>query len=154
MRPERVEIVIGVRTLLTLLVFGLLVALAILSLGTLLSIFLATVLALGLDPVVARWSRAAGSAARPRWSCSPALFLSVFALVLVTAGPVWAQIVEFIHSLPAMWDELQESDWFEQLTCTAGADDKVREALKNLAPGCPTPPARCSASPAASSARS
>ena len=45
---------IGVRTLLTLLVFGLLVALAILSLGTLLSIFLATVLALGLDPVVAR----------------------------------------------------------------------------------------------------
>ena len=37
----------------TLLVFGLLVALAILSLGTLLSIFLATVLALGLDPVVA-----------------------------------------------------------------------------------------------------
>ena len=46
---QRVEVVVSVRTLLVLLGFGVLVALAILSLGTLLSIFLATVLALGLD---------------------------------------------------------------------------------------------------------
>ena len=50
-RPPRVEIVIGVRTMVMLLAFGGLVALAILSLGTLLSIFVAAVLALGLDPL-------------------------------------------------------------------------------------------------------
>ncbi len=50
---QRVELYIPTRTLLQLAVFGVLVALAILSLGTLLSIFLAAVLALGLDPVVA-----------------------------------------------------------------------------------------------------
>ena len=51
-RPQRVEIAVPVRTLLQLLIFGALVALAVLSLGTLLSIFLAAVVALGLDPLV------------------------------------------------------------------------------------------------------
>src|SRR5689334_12839321 len=51
--PQRVEVIVGVRTLLTLTAFGALVALAILSIGTLLSILVAAVLALGLDPVVA-----------------------------------------------------------------------------------------------------
>ena len=37
------------------------------------------------------------------------LFPSVIALVLVTAGPVWGEIKEFIRALPGMWEELQES---------------------------------------------
>jgi predicted PurR-regulated permease PerM len=132
-RPERVEIVIGVRTLLTLLVFGLLVALAILSLGTLLSIFLATVLALGLDPVVARLVARGWKRGRAALVVFAGVFLSVIALVLVTAGPVWGEIKEFIRSLPAMWEELQESDWLASLSGVAGFDDKVREWLTNLA---------------------
>src|SRR3954462_13746730 len=88
-KPQRVEIVVGVRTLLTLLVFGLLVALAILSLGTLLSIFLAAVLALGLDPVVAALVRRGWARGRASLTVFAALFAAVFALVLVTAGPVW-----------------------------------------------------------------
>jgi hypothetical protein len=59
--PQRVEIVVTVRTLLLFLTFGLLVVLAILSLGTLLSIFLAAVIALCVG---------AGSAVPPR---SPSL---------------------------------------------------------------------------------
>ena len=52
-RPsQRVEIVISARTMLVVLAFGAAVVLAVLSLGTLLSIFVAGVLALGLDPVV------------------------------------------------------------------------------------------------------
>jgi predicted PurR-regulated permease PerM len=64
-RSQRVEIVIPVRTMLVLLAFGGLVALAVLSIGTLLSIFVAIVLALGLDPVVAALVRR-GLEARPR----------------------------------------------------------------------------------------
>ena len=57
--------------LLTLLGVGVLVALAILSLGTLLSIFLAAVVALGLDPIVGAlvkrgWKRGRGVARRVR----------------------------------------------------------------------------------------
>ncbi len=137
MPPQRVEIVVGARTLLTLLAFGALVALVLLSLGTLISIFLAAVIALGLDPVV-------GALVRRGWKRGPAalavfagLFVSVFALVLVAAGPVWNEIVEFVHSLPALWDEMQQQDWFKTLTSTAGADDTIRNALKDIAAGVP-----------------
>ena len=91
-----------VRTLTVLACFGLLVVLAIVSLGTLLSIFLAAVLALGLDPVVGALVRRGWGRGRAALVVFAALFASVFVLVLVTAGPVWDQIVEFVHSLPAL----------------------------------------------------
>ena len=50
--PKPVAIVIPLRTLVTVVVFAAFVALAVLSAGTLLSIFVAAVLALGLDPPV------------------------------------------------------------------------------------------------------
>src|SRR5918994_44647 len=107
--PQRVEVVVPVRTLLVLLGFAALVALALLSLGSLLSIFLAAVLALGLDPVV-------GALVCRGWRRGPAalvVFASLFAvvvlLVLVTAGPVWEQIVDFVNELPEYWDELTQS---------------------------------------------
>jgi predicted PurR-regulated permease PerM len=135
--PQRVEIVVGARTLLTLLAFGALVALVLLSLGTLISIFLAAVIALGLDPVV-------GALVRRGWKRGVAslvvffsLFVGVFVLVLVTAGPVWNEIQDFVHSLPALFDEMQQQDWFKTLTSTAGADDTIRNALKDIAAGLP-----------------
>jgi predicted PurR-regulated permease PerM len=135
--PQRVEIVVGVRTLFTLAVFGFIVALAILSLGTLLSIFLAAVLALGLDPVVGALVRRGWGRGRAALVVFAALFVIVFVLVLITAGPVWNEIVDFVHALPAYWDELQQKDWFQSITSTAGADDKVASALKDLAAGLP-----------------
>jgi predicted PurR-regulated permease PerM len=136
-RPQRVEIVIGVKTLLTLFVFGLLVVLAILSLGTLLSIFLAAVLALGLDPIVANLVNRGWKRGRAALVVFAGLFASVFTLVLVTAGPVWDQIVEFVKSLPLYWEELQAEEWFKDATSTAGFDDKVREWLADLARSIP-----------------
>ena len=61
----------------------------------------------------------------------------MFALVLVTAGPVWDQIKEFVQALPAYWDELQQTDWFQSVTSAADFDDKVRDALKDFAAGLP-----------------
>ena len=94
--PQRVEIVVTTRTLLVLLAFGLLVALAVVSLGTLLSIFVAAVIALGLDPLVGALVRRGWGRGRAALAVFAALFASVFTLVLVTAGPLWDQIVEFI----------------------------------------------------------
>jgi predicted PurR-regulated permease PerM len=135
--PKRVEVVVSVRTLLTLFVFGVLIVLAVVSLGTLLSIFLAAVLALGLDPLVTGlvkrgWKRGPAAVA-----VFAALFASVFVLVLVTAGPVWEQIVEFVEELPELWDELTQTAVFQDFVSTANADDKIREALKDLAAGLP-----------------
>src|SRR5215813_13517844 len=121
----------------TLVAFGVLVALALLSLGTLISIFIAGVIALGLDPVV-------GYLVKRGWKRGPsalvvfaALFVFVFLLVILAVGPVWDQIQEFVHDLPEYWDKLQQQDWFQSLVNSAGADDSVRKALQNLAKGLP-----------------
>jgi len=134
---RRVEIYIPARTLLQLLAFGVLVALAILSLGTLLSIFLAAVLALGLDPVVAALVKRGWKRGRASLVVFFALFVSVFVLVLVSAGPVWDEVKDFIRELPAYWDELTQKPGFQELINTAGADDQIRKLLKDLASGLP-----------------
>jgi len=134
---RRVEVTVGPRTLLGLLAGAALVALALLSLGTLISIVLAAVLAFGLDPVVAGlvkrgWKRGTASLV-----VFAGLFASVFALVLVTAGPVWREIVEFIQALPEYWEEISSKPVIEDLLSTANADDHIANLLKDLAAGLP-----------------
>jgi predicted PurR-regulated permease PerM len=132
-----VQIVVGVRTLLTVLAFACVVALALLTLGSLISILLAGVLALGLDPVVGALVRRGWPRGRASVLVFAGLFVAVFALVLVTAGPVWDQIVDFAHKLPGYWDQLTHSDGFQQFISTADADQKIRNALQQLAAGLP-----------------
>jgi predicted PurR-regulated permease PerM len=134
---QRVEVVVPARTLLVVFAFGLLVLLAVLSVGTLLSIFLAAVLALGLDPPVGALVRRGWGRGRAALVIFAALFASVVALVVVTAGPVWDQIVEFVNALPAMWDELTTKPAFQDIVSAANFEDKVREALGDLAAGLP-----------------
>jgi predicted PurR-regulated permease PerM len=50
---------------------------------------------------------------------------------------VWDQIVEFVHSLPKYWEQMQQQDWFQSITSAAGADDKIANVLKDLAAGLP-----------------
>jgi predicted PurR-regulated permease PerM len=136
--PQRVEVVIPVRTLLTLLAFGGLVALAILSLGTLISVFLAAVIALGLDPVVAALVRRGWRRGPASLAVFAALFAAVFLLVVLAVGPVWREVVEFVKMLPQYWDELTSSAGWEKVVSKAGADDDVSSALKDLAAEIPT----------------
>src|SRR4051794_35574914 len=118
---QRVEITVSARTLLTLLAVAAIVVLGLLSLGTVISIVLAAVLAFGLDPVVV------GLVARG-WKRGPAaltvfvsVFVAVFALVLVTAGPVWNEIVEFIQAIPGYWEEISSKPGFQDILSTANA---------------------------------
>src|SRR4051812_13624376 len=99
-RSQRVEIVIGVRMLLTLLAFGVLVVLALLSIGTLLSILVAAVVALGLDPVVDGLVQRGWPRGRAALAVFGAVFAAVFALTLLSAGPVWSEIEDFLKALP------------------------------------------------------
>jgi len=137
MERQRVEIVVPARTMLTVLAVGALVVLAILSLGTLLSIFVAAVIALGLDPPVGALVRRGWGRGRAALAVFAALFAAVFALVLVTAGPLWSEITEFVRALPGYWEELTQTEVFQDLVSTAGADDTIRNALRELAAGLP-----------------
>jgi predicted PurR-regulated permease PerM len=135
--PQRVEIVIPVRTMLVVLAFAVLVALAILALDTLLSVFIAAILALGLDPVVSRLVERGWGRGRAALVVFASLGASVIALVVLAVGPVWDQVVEFVGMLPEYWDELSSSDVFQDIVSTAGADDQIRKGLQELASGLP-----------------
>ncbi len=135
--PQRVEVVVSIRTLLVLLGVASLVVLAVFSLGTLLSIFVAAVLAIGLDPVVAALERRGWGRGKAALAVFAALFAAVAAIVLFTAVPVWEQIVDFANALPGYWEEISNSAVFEDLTSAAGADATISNALKDLAAGLP-----------------
>jgi predicted PurR-regulated permease PerM len=135
--PQRVEVAVPVSTLVLLTAFGGLVVLAIVSLGTLLSIFVAGILALGLDPVVGAMVRRGWKRGKASLAVFAALFVVVFAIVLLTAGPLWEEIQEFVQSLPAYWEDLKSNEAFQDIVNTAGIDDTVRNALKELAAGLP-----------------
>src|SRR3954469_8130070 len=128
--PPRVQIVVPVRTLLTLLAFGVIVALAILSLGTLLSIFVAAVLALGLDPVVGRMVARGWGRGRASVAVFGALFSAVVAILIATAGPVWDEIRDFGRALPQYWEDITTLPAFKEAVSSSGAHELVQEWLK------------------------
>ena len=134
---QRVELLVPVRTLIVLLAFAGAVVLAVLSLGTLLSIFLAAVVALGIDPLVTGLQHRGWRRGPAALTVFAALFASVFVLVLVVAGPVWDEIVEFVNELPELWDELTQTAVFQDIVSTADADETIRNALRELAQGLP-----------------
>ncbi len=134
---NRVEIVVPVRTMVAVLGFAALVVLVIFSFGTLLSILIAAVLALGLDPLVAKLVARGWRRGRAALVVFAALFAAVFALILLTVGPVWDQVQEFLRAVPGYWDELTQKEAFQSLLATGDADDKIREILKDLAAGLP-----------------
>jgi predicted PurR-regulated permease PerM len=133
----RVAIVIPFSTLTLVLCFGLLVFLAIVSFGTLLSIFLAAILALGLDPPVGALVRRGWGRGKAALTLFAALYASVVVLVIVTAGPFWDQIVEFVKSLPQYWEEISSKPAFQSWLSTADADETIKKGLQELAKGLP-----------------
>ncbi|HTX11308.1 MAG TPA: AI-2E family transporter [Solirubrobacteraceae bacterium] len=105
-RAARVEIVVPIRTLIAIAGFAALAALLIALQGALLSIVVAAVLSLGLDPLVGAlvargWPR--GRAA----VCVFASFLVAIALIVaVTLNPLWNEVRAFAGHLPGYWNQL------------------------------------------------
>jgi predicted PurR-regulated permease PerM len=133
----RVEIVVSARTLVQVLAFGLVVLLAAFSVGTLLSILIAAVLALGLDPIVAALVRRGWSRGIAAFSVFAGVIALVVVIVILAVGPVFQEVEEFFRALPGYWDELTQKPGFQDVVNSAGADDKVRQALGELAAGLP-----------------
>jgi predicted PurR-regulated permease PerM len=135
-RAQRVEVVIPPRTLLTVTAFGGLIVLAVVSLGTLLSIFVAGVVALGLDPVVGALVRRGWGRGRAAVAVFGGIFVGVVLLVVLAVGPLWDEVVEFVNELPAFWEDLTNSAAFQDIV-SSGDQDSVRASLKDLAAGLP-----------------
>jgi len=134
--PQQVELLVPVRTLLRVGLFGAFVVLVIVALDVLLSIFVAVVLAVGLDPVVGTLVRRGWKRGHAALAVFAALFVAVALIVLVTVGPLWDQVREFVAEIPAYWDEISSTDAF-QVFVSSGTQESVRSALEDLAKGLP-----------------
>ncbi|UGS36376.1 Putative transport protein YhhT [Capillimicrobium parvum] len=122
----------SVRTLMVLLAFGFAVFLAVVSLGSLLSIFVAGIVALGLDPVVGALTRRGWKRGPAALAVFAALFVFVFLIVVLTVGPLWGQVVDFVDMLPQYWNDISNSDAFDAFLSNGGKET-VENALKDIA---------------------
>jgi predicted PurR-regulated permease PerM len=130
--PRRVELLLPTRTLLKLALFGLFVALVVVALDVLLSIFVAIVLALGLDPVVGALVRRGWGRGRAALVVFAALYGGAALILLITIGPLWEEVREFAAALPAYWDQISQSDAFEALLA-GGGESQIKSALEDIA---------------------
>jgi predicted PurR-regulated permease PerM len=134
-RPQ-VQLLVPWRTLLKLGVFGAMVALVIVALDVLLSIFVAIVLALGLDPVVGALVARGWQRGRAALVVFASLFVAVALIVLITVGPLWDQVREFVAEIPEYWEDISSSDAFQTVISRSSQED-VKNALDDLAGGLP-----------------
>ncbi len=131
--PQRVAIVVPARTILVVLAFAALVALVLLSLGTLLSLFVASVFALALDPVVDGLVRNRGwRRGRAALAVFFGTFIALFLIVAVAVGPLWRGVRDLAGELPGYWDELKQTDLFDALM-TSGMERSVSDAAREVA---------------------
>jgi predicted PurR-regulated permease PerM len=133
---EQVELLVPVRTLLRVGLFGGFVVLVVVALDVLLSIFVAVVLAIGLDPVVGALVRRGWGRGRAALAVFAGLFVAVALIVLITVGPLWDQVREFVAAIPQYWQEISSTDAFETFV-SSGTQESVRSALEDLAKGLP-----------------
>jgi predicted PurR-regulated permease PerM len=114
-RVSRVEIVVPIRTLVVIAGFGTVAWLVVAARGLLLSILVATVLSLGLDPAVS----ALVARGWPRGRAAVLVFASVLAavsaIVLVTINPLWSEVRAFADHLPGYWNQLASNPTLKPL---------------------------------------
>ena len=77
------------------------------------------------------WSSRGWPRGRAALTVFAGLFVAVFLIVVITVGPLWDQVKEFVNMLPEYWEELTQTAVFETLT-TEG-----REGLRELGAGGP-----------------
>lgn len=111
------------------------VALGLLALGALLSIFVAGVLALGLDPIVSALERRGWPRGRAALVVCAGIFAAAL-LIVVCVAPLWSEVHDVLEQVPGYWQELTESDAFQALLSDADRES-VRSTLHELVSGVP-----------------
>jgi predicted PurR-regulated permease PerM len=105
-RPTRVEIVVPIRTLIVIAGFAALATLTIAARELLLSIVVAAVLSLGLDPLVGALEARGWRRGRAAVSVFTSFLAAIALIVTVTINPLWSEIHAFANNLPTYWNQM------------------------------------------------
>jgi predicted PurR-regulated permease PerM len=136
--PRKVEIVVSVPTVAKALGIFFGVLLVYLAREALLSIALALVFVLGLDPPVAALVRRGWGRGKAALAVMGALVAVVFVIVVWAVGPLWDSVGEFADNLPGWIQEAKTSGILADVDKGTDAFSKLQELFVNAAKELPS----------------
>jgi predicted PurR-regulated permease PerM len=136
-QTPRVEVVVSMRTVALGLAILLGIVLVVVVKDALLSIALACVLVLGLDPPVSALERRGWGRGLASVAVLAAIALVVFVIVVWAVKPVWGDIRDFVAKLPSYVDEVRHNEPFKSIDKDTDAFKKLESALASAAKDLP-----------------
>ena len=137
-RAPKVEVVVSVPTVVKALAIFFGVILVYIARDALLSIVLACVFVLGLDPPVAALERRGWGRGKAATLVFGLITLAVFVIVVWAAAPVWHSIEKFVGNLPGYVDEARNSDLLSGIDKNSDVFEKLENALADAAKNFPS----------------
>jgi predicted PurR-regulated permease PerM len=135
--PRRVEIVVSGATVLKAALVALGVFMLIVADEVVLTILLALVFALGLDPVVGWFTSRGMGRGKAALLVFFLLFLAVFVIVVWAVTPVWNEIRALVADIPGYLQDLKDEPAFKALADNTDAVDKAQEVAADAAKAIP-----------------
>jgi predicted PurR-regulated permease PerM len=131
--PPRVEVIVSAATVVKALALALGILLVIIARDAVLSVLLATVLVLGLDPPVSALERRGLGRGKAALLVFGAIGLAVTVIVVWAVAPVWNEARDFVGNLPGYVDEIRDSPALKQLDENSQALENLRQAFADAA---------------------
>jgi predicted PurR-regulated permease PerM len=131
--PKRTEIVVSGLTVFKAAVIALGVDLAIVASEVLLTIGLAFVFALGLDPLVGWFTRRGVGRGKASLIVFGLLFLIAAVLMIWAAVPLWNEVRHLADDLPSYVDDLKDEPLFKELHDNTDLANKAEDLAKDIA---------------------
>jgi predicted PurR-regulated permease PerM len=136
-RESRVEITVSGATVLKAALIALGVYVAIIASEVLLTIGLAFVFALGLDPLVTKLTGRGWGRGRSALFVFAALFVVGSVLVIWVATPVWNEVRGLADDLPGYVQDLEDEPVFDQLESNTDLTEKAESVAQDIAEAIP-----------------
>ena len=134
----KVEVVVSTPTVIKALAIFFGVILVYIARDALLSIVLACVFVLGLDPPVAALERRGWGRGKAAMLVLGLITLAVFVIVVWAAAPVWQSIEKFVGNLPGYVDEARNSDLLSGIDKKSDVFEKLEATLADAAKNLPS----------------
>jgi predicted PurR-regulated permease PerM len=132
-RAPRVEIIVSGTTVLKAALIALAVYMGIVASEVLLTIGLAFVFALGLDPLVVQLTRRGLGRGKAALLVFLGLFAVVSVLVVWVATPVWNEIRNLADDVPGYVQDLEDEPLFDQLARHTDVTEKAEQLARDAA---------------------
>ena len=136
-RPTRTQITVSGATVLKGVLVALGIYLAIVASEVLLTIGLAVVFALGLDPLVTKLTARGWGRGKSALLVFAALFAVGSVLVIWVATPIWNEVQGLAANLPEYVQDLQDEPVFDQIAANTDVMEKVEGVAKDIAAAIP-----------------